>query len=435
MKLNIGSIIKKTYFFFLLCFLLNIIYRDQLVNNGELFQKYLVLYILSFVLFLVFFLSESLKIKFIIILFSTYISLVICEISLYSFEKFNKKKFDFRSKYEIYNELSKTSNVTVTMPPTTFVFENDKKVFPIGGISNSLTINCNENGYWATYNSDRHGFNNPNSVWEKDIDYLLIGDSFLHGSCVNENETISSKLRNNTQNNIVNLGYGSNGLPNYFITLREIIHYKKIKNVIIFLYLGNDLTEKSFSLFLNDKFFKKYINDESFTQKIFLNQKEVDKKLKKKVQVELSEISKNQKKTDKTKRSEISKIFTLYNLRILTKSKFKQPKKKLKDNYIYFEEYIKKIRDFVESNQINFYIVILPDYDLLLEQKNNSHTRYEKVNEILRNNNIESLDIYEKVFLLYKKPYKKFFSSMNSHYNAKGYNLIANEITNYLFEK
>jgi hypothetical protein len=40
-----------------------------------------------------------------------------------------------------------------------------------------MTIVCNENGYYKVYNSDKHGFENNNEVWqEKIIDFVIRGD-------------------------------------------------------------------------------------------------------------------------------------------------------------------------------------------------------------------------------------------------------------------
>ena len=48
------------------------------------------------------------------------------------------------------------------------------------------------------YQSDRYGFNNPDDVWDLEvIDYLIIGDSFIHGQAVNRPNDISSVLRKN----------------------------------------------------------------------------------------------------------------------------------------------------------------------------------------------------------------------------------------------
>lgn len=37
----------------------------------------------------------------------------------------------------------------------------------LGGISNVVTVLCNESGTFAEYMSDRHGFNNPDTVWDE----------------------------------------------------------------------------------------------------------------------------------------------------------------------------------------------------------------------------------------------------------------------------
>src|SRR5882672_7352539 len=39
------------------------------------------------------------------------------------------------------------------------------QLYPLGGISSTHVMLCYENGYWAEYDSDEHGFNNPKSLW------------------------------------------------------------------------------------------------------------------------------------------------------------------------------------------------------------------------------------------------------------------------------
>ena len=53
-----------------------------------------------------------------------------------------------------------------------------------------------KNGYYSIYESDRYGFNNPDDEWDVgEIEYLLVGDSFTHGACVNRPNDIASVLR------------------------------------------------------------------------------------------------------------------------------------------------------------------------------------------------------------------------------------------------
>ena len=104
------------------------------------------------------------------------------------------------------------------------IIEN-KKVIPLSSISNAATVYCNESGFYSTYKSDNFGFNNYNDIWKKNKlshNILLIGDSYVHGACVNQNFTITSFLNKKNKNyNFFNLGMGGNGPLINYATLRE----------------------------------------------------------------------------------------------------------------------------------------------------------------------------------------------------------------------
>ena len=75
---------------------------------------------------------------------------------------------------------------------------NDRKIVPLGGISNILVIGPNENGFWMEFKSDKYGFNNDNKSYNSDIvEICLIGDSFGEGLAVKSNESIASNLKKN----------------------------------------------------------------------------------------------------------------------------------------------------------------------------------------------------------------------------------------------
>ena len=116
-------------------------------------------------------------------------------------------------------------------------------IFPLSGVSNSKTINCNENGYFSIYQSDRFGFNNPDKEWDsKNIEYLLVGDSYAHGACVNRPNDISSVLRTISNNGVINLGISGNGPLSEYATLREYLP-SNVKNIIWIYFEGFDLMD------------------------------------------------------------------------------------------------------------------------------------------------------------------------------------------------
>ncbi len=114
-----------------------------------------------------------------------------------------------------------------------------ENLFPLSGIPKAPTIVCKEEEEFS-YISDRYGFNNPDEIWDKPtIDIAFIGDSYVHGYCVQpKNHFIH--LLSNTQN-ILNLGlYGSGPLSELAILL-EYASFKKPK-VVVWTYMSNDLT-------------------------------------------------------------------------------------------------------------------------------------------------------------------------------------------------
>ncbi len=146
------------------------------------------------------------------------------------------KKIDIRNRFLIYQELKKKDpNVVVNLIPKNYLHENNQTIFPLSGISNSKTIFCNENGYMSIYQSDRYGFNNPDVEWnKKEIEFFLVGDSFTHGYCVNEPDTISGNLRSmlNQRGGVLNLGQGGNGPLIEYATLKEYLPIANTKRVL-----------------------------------------------------------------------------------------------------------------------------------------------------------------------------------------------------------
>ena len=97
-------------------------------------------------------------------------------------------------------------------------FQN-KSIFPLGGISEKVHVLCQEDNYWANYESDEHGFRNPRGLYGfGKVDIAIIGDSFAEGACVHSDKTIAAVLRQwNYQ--VLNFGKGMNGPLLEFATL------------------------------------------------------------------------------------------------------------------------------------------------------------------------------------------------------------------------
>ena len=363
--------------------LLYTFYKSEFHWDGQIRGYYYKYYLISSILIIIsivtFILSKKVKEYIIISSFSLIFSLYSLEI-YFSFnpklskeqlikEKIYKEqtgiKWDGRTKYEIYNDLKKLDDrITITLYPNNHVKEN-YSIFPLSGISDAKTINCNENGFYSTYLSDRYGFNNPNHVWDsKEIEYLLVGDSYVHGFCVNRPNDIASVLRNLSNKSVLNLGYGGIGPLIEYAILREYIR-PGVKNILWFYYENSDLMDLESNL--KKPILKKYLESENFSQNLVKKQKIVDNLAKK----ELQRINSNHNKT--------SQFLKLYKLRTLLSNIFNRRNNvELQPEFI---EILEKAKKLSIKNNSKLVIITTPVYNSKLRSL---QPQYSKVMETIR---------------------------------------------------
>jgi len=423
---------------FTLMLLAYVFYKSEIVlsgkKNDEYFKFYILLIIFLVINNLFLFFSEKFKQNYILCLFSILSIIYIIEI----FISFNKKKFfneinlennsNIFSPYEFYKNSNKKEFIPVVSPSNFLKKKNNefyKELFPLAGLSNKNTIFCNESNNVEFYFSDRHGFNNNDQLWEKNIDIVFIGDSFTQGVCVKREDNISSIISKKTQKQILNLGYGGNGPLIEFATLREYGFKFKPKKVFWFYFEGNDLEE----LFdeLNNPILKKYYNRRYYSQKIMNKQNKVDFKI-------LNILKQKEKDVEKISHddSKFIEIIKLRNIRNLTKFNKKFLKKDKFSKIIKnFEKIIFKSKVEVESWGGELYFVYLPDYSRFINKDN---TRFKKsyILEKIEKLGIKTIDIDNLVFKKKNDPLSFFPNRKNNHYNKVGYYEIAKEIIKFI---
>ena len=109
--------------------------------------------------------------------------------------------------------------------------------------------------------------------WKSKVKYLLLGDSFVHGSCVNRPYDIASSLRNQTKKTSINLGYVGNGPLVQLATLKEYIP-DDVENIVWFYYEENDLIDLEREI--NNPILLKYLNNDKFSQNLKENQDKIN---------------------------------------------------------------------------------------------------------------------------------------------------------------
>ena len=164
--------------------------------------------------------------------------------------------FDTRSKLQIIAELRRRNINAVPAIVSQGLLETDASgalksritikgtnLLPLAGVSNKVTVLCNETGEYVIYNSDEYGFHNPKAIWnEGRFDIAAVGDSFTHGYCVPSDKNFVALIRQHYPTTL-NLGVSGNGPLTTLATIKEYVKFAKPRMVLWFFWEGNDLRD------------------------------------------------------------------------------------------------------------------------------------------------------------------------------------------------
>ena len=112
---------------------------------------------------------------------------------------------------------------------------------PLAGIPDELTVLCNESGTTIAYRADGLGFRNPAGAW-RSPHAALVGDSFTHGFCRPDEETVAGVMRGRGIP-VVNAGVTGAGPLTTLGIVREYVSRSQPRVVYWLVYEGNDLID------------------------------------------------------------------------------------------------------------------------------------------------------------------------------------------------
>ena len=117
----------------------------------------------------------------------------------------------------------------------------------LSGFPGSDVILCAPDGDAITYRADRLGFNNPDIVYDRAIDILVLGDSFVEGFCLAPGDDLVSQMRVGNLN-VVSAGIRGNGPLIELATLGRYGPMMKPRDVFMVFFEGNDWKNFGFEL-------------------------------------------------------------------------------------------------------------------------------------------------------------------------------------------
>jgi len=427
------------FFIFFSCILLAYTFhRAEITFSGTrayVYNKYYIFSVASLIFWIF-----ILKLKDEIILNTVLFSLSILA-SLYLAEAILNKvlspeysdDYDTRTVYEVYTDLINNGYEAIpSVRPSIFLSSNglplkDKdELLPLSGVSNIKTVYCNESGKRIIYQSDKYGFRNTSSSWDKTSNlWVLIGDSFTQGACVEDEHTFASYIDNLEEEvSVISLGMGGNGPLIELASIEEYAKDLKPEKVFWLYFEGNDLANLPEEL--NSPILRKYLNRE-FNQNLKNRQEEIDSRIN-----EFVKESKDQRESRSTFQLETF-VQNSRTLRLLYIRRFLGIDQKGNDADFTsdFKKVIEEAKIRIKQWNGELIFVYLPEYSryLLDEPGSLSFRQRGEVLSIIEGLEIEVIDIHEQVFDKHPDPLSLFPRRTEAHYTPEGYNLSSKVIT------
>ena len=167
-------------------------------------------------------------------------------------------KFTYRQKLINQGE----TEVDLAFAPYKLLEFENLSLLPLSGISNTKTILCKDNDKFHKYISDKFGFNNNKII---DGDLLILGDSYVHGLCLEQKNNLVNQL-NKVGFKTNNLGIMANGPLLEYATFREYSGKYEFKTLVWLFNPDNDFDD--FKNEIKNKILLRYLKDAKFTQNL-----------------------------------------------------------------------------------------------------------------------------------------------------------------------
>lgn len=122
-------------------------------------------------------------------------------------------------------------------------------IAPLAPQPATAVYQCNEGYGLVRYRSDRYGFRNPDALWDQDAPrVMLVGDSYVHGACVDDASTIAAVMNAHGQPTL-SLGSGGNSPIHYAALVRTFAPVVRPATLVVVFYPNDNLSGEERSVF------------------------------------------------------------------------------------------------------------------------------------------------------------------------------------------
>ena len=270
--------------------------------------------------------------------------------------------------------------------------------------------NIEGKAFGKKFYTDQFGFRVPNKNYlynKKNKNIVLIGDSFVFGPGVEEEETFSGKLRGyKTDFNIFNSSGPGNQVNDYLTSIKYFI---------------NNFDNNEFIIFIN-------FDDLNFSEKNKVNNNEKENLFKNLRNIELIN------KINDILRSKFYTYVWLVGITTdPTKRYYDNVLKSFKKNNVYdaFDKKISEINNLLEKNNINRIFIIIPySYQMRDKCKKTDFFPQKKLKKLFEKNEVKFFDFTE-IFCKKSNEKNLFINFDPTHLSSFGHEIVFQSIKDF----
>ena len=350
--------------------------------------------------------------------------------------------FDTRSKLQVIAELRRRNISAVPAIVPQGLLKTDASgalkshitikganILPLAGVSNKVTVLCNESGEYVIYKSDEYGFHNPKTIWnEKRFDIAAVGDSFTHGYCVPSDKNFV-RLIGQHHPASVNLGVSGNGPLTTLATIKEYLQFAKPAVVLWFFWEGNDLSDLKRER--KSPLLMRYLED-NFSQSLVHLQPDIDAALTAYIETEGRNLERHPSDDEAIDAGALmaisGAIIKLSNLRERLGWVY-GAEGQAEDDMKLFQEVLSQAKKTISEWGGTAYFIYLPERDRYVDRRlaNLDDKSRKEVIKLAKSAGFFVIDIHD-VFQSQADPLNLFPFRRLLHYNEQGHRVVAEAV-------
>ena len=316
--------------------------------------------------------------------------------------------------------------------------KKNNQIIPFRGPINKKTLSCAEDLNYRIIENDKYGFKNSNSIYDGNIDIILLGGSYAEGFCYNSDTDIAGNL-NDKGMRTLNLGVATTGPLVSLAVLKEFTQKYKTKHVIYFYYertslenLNWEIREKGLVRYLNRNYKIDYL-DKIDEINFFLNSVE-----KENIKIILDKFLKKKEIKENKSNFYIESIQDIIEINIL-RNKFKNllTSNAKTHELDTFYKVLNEIKYETSQLDAKFTFVYIPSWDRFFNKSSSSYSTMKLRNVIkerLYKDKINVVDLTD--FFSESENISSYYPlGYVGHFNEKGYNKISEIIRDEIFDQ